>query len=346
MSLGPETVFVVTGAAGGITSAIVSGLAAASRGVFYLLDLVQAPAHDDAHIRLYRHDPEALKRELIEDACTQGERPTPVQIEQQMQAIERSEAALQADEGTPWLPGAMATEALAEVASLLAPGYEIVALEHVEMMGAFKFFRMEPRTLYLNAKISPDGDGLRARLVLRSKTVPKREGLPIQIKDHFSASVRLSPTIVVIPNIDFTSPSDGDLPITARSVYKIFFHGPAYQMIERARVDGNSAIGRFAADLPPNTVPADSTSLLAPRLVELCFQLAALWRQEVKGAMAMPIGFDSLVTYRQEPESVGSLFGIVSTTDDGEIFDCQVVDADGVVYVELSGYRTVARPLA
>jgi NAD(P)-dependent dehydrogenase (short-subunit alcohol dehydrogenase family) len=42
-------VFVVTGAAGGITSAIVADLAAASRGVFYLLDLAQLPARDDPH---------------------------------------------------------------------------------------------------------------------------------------------------------------------------------------------------------------------------------------------------------------------------------------------------------
>ena len=38
-----STVFVVTGAAGGITSAIVTDLAVASKGIFYLLDLVRCP---------------------------------------------------------------------------------------------------------------------------------------------------------------------------------------------------------------------------------------------------------------------------------------------------------------
>ena len=52
LRLGPDSVFVVTGAAGGITSAIVADLAAASRGVFYLLDLAQLPARDDPHVAL------------------------------------------------------------------------------------------------------------------------------------------------------------------------------------------------------------------------------------------------------------------------------------------------------
>ena len=60
--LGKDSVFVVTGAAGGITSAIVADLAAASGGTFYLLDLVDAPERDDAHVALLRRDRETLKR--------------------------------------------------------------------------------------------------------------------------------------------------------------------------------------------------------------------------------------------------------------------------------------------
>ena len=44
MVLGKDSVFVITGAAGGITSAITTDLAVASSGVFYLLDLVPCPA--------------------------------------------------------------------------------------------------------------------------------------------------------------------------------------------------------------------------------------------------------------------------------------------------------------
>ena len=77
LTLGKESVFVVTGAAGGITSAIVADLAAASGGTFYLLDLVPEPRRDDPKIALFRTDREGLKRALIEEAKGRGEKPTP-----------------------------------------------------------------------------------------------------------------------------------------------------------------------------------------------------------------------------------------------------------------------------
>ena len=43
LALGPDSVVVVTGAAGGITSAIVGDLAMAGAGIFYLLDLAHCP---------------------------------------------------------------------------------------------------------------------------------------------------------------------------------------------------------------------------------------------------------------------------------------------------------------
>ena len=57
MALDRTRVFVVTGAAGGITSAIVTDLAVASGGIFYLLDLVAGPARDDPQIALLAPGP-------------------------------------------------------------------------------------------------------------------------------------------------------------------------------------------------------------------------------------------------------------------------------------------------
>ncbi len=98
MVLGKDSVFVITGAAGGITSAITTDLAVASSGVFYLLDLVPCPARDDENVRLYRTDKEALKRKLIDEARAKGEKPTPATVDKQIMGIERSEAALRAVE--------------------------------------------------------------------------------------------------------------------------------------------------------------------------------------------------------------------------------------------------------
>ena len=62
----------------------------------------------------------------------------------------------------------------------------------------------------------------------------------------------------------------------------------------------------MAHDLGPNTFPADAESVMAPRLVELCFQSAALWNTAVKNAMAFPLGFEQVTAYRQPEEAEGS----------------------------------------
>ncbi len=94
LTLDKETVFLVTGAAGGITSEIIADLAMASGGVFYLLDLVAAPDRSDPKIAQFRANKEDLKQTLIAEAKAAGERPTPVLIDKRLIAIERDEAAL------------------------------------------------------------------------------------------------------------------------------------------------------------------------------------------------------------------------------------------------------------
>src|SRR5262249_14456178 len=66
LSLGPDTVFLVTGAAGGIVSAIVADLAGASGGIFHLVDRVPEPKDDDPDVARLASDRDGLKRELAE----------------------------------------------------------------------------------------------------------------------------------------------------------------------------------------------------------------------------------------------------------------------------------------
>jgi len=109
--LDKDSVFVVTGAAGGITSAIVADLAAHSGGTFYLLDLVGAPTRSDPYVAALRSDREALKLRLIDEAKARGERPTPVAIDKQLMAIERVAAALAAIEAVEPRAARRTTEA-------------------------------------------------------------------------------------------------------------------------------------------------------------------------------------------------------------------------------------------
>jgi len=251
------------------------------------------------------------------------------------------------DPGAPWLPGVMATEAFAQAASLLAPGYHVSAVENMQMLSAFKFHRMEPRTLHISAEISPDAGGdLIAHAVLRSVTEPTKPGLPIRVAEHFRADVRLRRDPASAQPFDFSAPDAGSLPIHAAEIYKSFFHGPAYQVIEAAQVQGRTAAALMAHDLPPNTSPANAASLMAPRLIELCFQAVALWSLKSAGSMALPSAIERVTTYRQPEEAEGRrLYALAQARDEADLYDAQVVDDAGRVYVELHGFRTVARPV-
>jgi hypothetical protein len=240
----------------------------------------------------------------------------------------------------------MATESLAELATVMAPGYRAEAVQNEKMMGAFKFFRNEPRTLYLQAFAKPGPEGsLVAHGNLSSITPPAREGLPTRVQVHFRADVPLTTAELAAKNVEVDLPDEADLTTLSAEVYETFFHGPTYQVIGRIGVQGRKAIAQIPGDLPANCYPNSARELMAPRLVEACFQAAAQWSIKAKNAMAFPLGFDAVTVYRQENEADGQqLYAVVETADDGESFDGLVIDESGRLYVALSKYRTVSRP--
>ncbi len=172
------------------------------------------------------------------------------------------------DPETPWLPGVMATEALAEAAVVLAPGYHVAAVENVQMLGAFKFFRMEPRTLYLSAVVTAGGGGeLVARATLRSITRPAKDNVPPQVKEHFVADVRLQRNAPSVDKVTFEPPAKSLLDTGREEIYKLFFHGPAYQVLESAGVRKVEAVGVLPRQLPPDLShkePNGHAILMAP----------------------------------------------------------------------------------
>ncbi|MGZ6971667.1 MAG: polyketide synthase dehydratase domain-containing protein, partial [Thermoanaerobaculia bacterium] len=98
----------------------------------------------------------------------------------------------------------------------------------------------------------------------------------------------------------------------------------------------------WAAGLPANAVPASAASLAAPRLLELCFQTAGIWELSRSSRLALPASVERVRVFRGEEDSEGrSLYALVTAKDGGSSFDASVVDEEGRVYVEVTGYRTV-----
>jgi acyl transferase domain-containing protein len=93
LTLDRNSVFVITGGAGSIVSAITTDLATASGGTFYLLDLVPEPDPNNPDLKRFVVDREGLKRELFARIQARGERATPALVEKELASLERAQAA-------------------------------------------------------------------------------------------------------------------------------------------------------------------------------------------------------------------------------------------------------------
>jgi len=114
--------------------------------------------------------------------------------------------------------------------------------------------------------------------------------------------------------------------------------------LEQAWLDGDRIFGLLAKSLPSNHLPPEKPTLMAPRLIELCFQTAGLWEMTALGRMGLPQYVRQVRLLRTPDPTVGSLYAAVSSKPDQGSFDADVVDAAGNRYVQLLGYRTVALP--
>jgi hypothetical protein len=245
-------------------------------------------------------------------------------------------------EGTPVLPGVMGIEAFAEAAAALLPGWQVTALEELELSAPFKFYRDEPRVLELQV-LHRGGSGntlvADCRLV-GTRSLPQGEQRTV----HFSGRAVLAPDLPEPPT-DEGAPGEAEEEegVGPDSIYEIYFHGPAYQVLERAWRHDGEVLGRLAADLPPDHEPADEPMMAAPRLIELCFQTAGVWELGTRGRMALPTHLDRVIRYA-DADAPGKLFAVVRPREDGSAIDARVVDEQGHVRVLLQGYRTIELP--
>ena len=246
-------------------------------------------------------------------------------------------------DGKPVLPGVMGIEAFAESAQCLLPGWHVAALEDVNFLSPFKFFRNQPRPLTIEAAIHPQDGGLLAECRLSGSRPLPNQAEP-QVTTHFTGLVRLTqhaPDAVTAPALVLPTGNA----IEAAEIYRLYFHGPAYQVLERAWWDGHRMVGLMARNLPSNHLPAELPTVIAPRLIELCFQTAGLWEMGIQGRMGLPLHIDRLSLLRPAPESTDVRYYAVVTLDPArDSFDAEVVDTKGNRYLELSGYRTAAVP--
>ena len=263
--------------------------------------------------------------------------------------------------GTAVLPGVMGLEALASVARLLFPSMHIAAIENVDFHAPFKFYRDEPRAVTVhvhfsqeptptpskegNKKSTPgstaDSDDIIADCrLIGSRTLHGRDEPEVTL--HFSGQVRLTTASPEAFKSAAPAKPDGKF-VISDDIYRLYFHGPAYQVLEKSWRDGEQMVGLFAEKLPANHEPDSLPLYVHPRLIELCFQTAGILEMSSTAKMGLPFRIERVAFHNAPKKPNGRLHAIVSAGKNSD-FDAQVVDEKGNAYLSLHGYRTMEMP--
>ena len=245
-------------------------------------------------------------------------------------------------DGTPVLPGVMGIEAFAETARQLFPERRVAAVERLEFLAPFKFYRDEPRTLEVRGQFRQERDEIVAECLLVG-----RRALPGQATsqetEHFRGRVRLAAPGANPPvrRLDLPDLADAS-ELASEAIYRVYFHGPAYQVVARARRVGEAVVAELSPALPPNHRPAELATEMEPRWIELAFQTAGLDQLGRLGTLGLPraLGRVALLAH---PEPGESIFALSQREPDGTS-SIALVAGSGRILLEVEGYATIDLP--
>ena len=182
------------------------------------------------------------------------------------------------------------------------------------------------------------GDDLVAHCTLTAERRLPGSDDPVRTT-HFTGRVRLTAAPAQEERSELDRSQHEPL-VDAEQVYRFYFHGPAYQVVEAAWRDGDGSTARLPESLPDDRSPADAPLTLAPRLVELCFQTAGLWEAARDDRLALPLQRRQRARAARPGSGQRARSWPTPRSHDGHV-DALVVDDEGRVVVRLDGYTTV-----
>lgn len=255
--------------------------------------------------------------------------------------------------GVPVLPGVMGIEgfsaAARHISSVLGSArgsFQVQGLEDIRFLAPFKFYRNEKRRITWKAQVVRQSEGLMAYVTLESNLATRRIR-PAERVLHFSGRVHLVPAGEALDKVMVRPPHwNGSNTISGADIYRLFFHGPSFQVLEGVQLSGATVVGKLRENLPP-LAGEKQAFITRPALVELCLQTAGVWEISKTSVLALPESIGSLVFY-QVRSNDAPIFAEVLPRRENEqsLFDARVMDAKGRLYLELKDYRTSPLPYA
>ena len=106
----------------------------------------------------------------------------------------------------------------------------------------------------------------------------------------------------------------------------------------------DTPIGRMATYLPANHSPPGLPTLIAPRLIELCFQTAGMYELGAEGRFGLPAKIGRVRKLKEPSITSAQLYTVVRPNNGGPGFNADVVDESGTVYMRVEDYHTTELP--
>jgi hypothetical protein len=136
--------------------------------------------------------------------------------------------------------------------------------------------------------------------------------------------------------------SPGRRAVDRSEIYRLFFHGPAFQVVAEAEWCDGILIARLNTPLPPWHLDGRPT-LTAPRLLEFALQSAGLLALAERPVMAIPRYIARVDRYPPIDEKPPrALFAAAAREEDG--IGIEVYDIEGRIHLRVAGYLTAALP--
>jgi malonyl CoA-acyl carrier protein transacylase len=240
-------------------------------------------------------------------------------------------------EGTAVLPGVLGMEMLLQAATRVL-GEPVRHLHSVKFASPVKLFHDAPTTVQVQVQRLSEG-GLRLQLQSLFVAATGRQVW----RQNFTAAVAAQtppwPTDPV-PSLEMPcEPSMG-----RDDIYKRYFHGPSFQVIEQVQTLGENGAdgvpvplgGDWLAGLP------QPQSLSQPLLCEAALQVAGLWEMVECGRLSLPAGIESIWFGPPAAPSALQLQARRRSVDaKGCLFDVTCSDATGRLHMAMRGSRSI-----
>jgi hypothetical protein len=223
----------------------------------------------------------------------------------------------------------VAIAALEQAARTLEPGLSVVGLRDIELLEAVKVFPGERVDIEIAAE----------RAEIASGALETRGKLTSDGKERHRAVIRLGANIPDAPIEERSTPRDAG-PI-ASELYRTFFHGPSFQVVDRTFVDDDHVLARS----PRLTLPFGADIAEEARVValvrELAFQACGAHLLVIDGELALPVGIAELDVHGtpRDGEVVDALAVRRGADDRHRWFDVTTYGEDGRVLERMRGAR-------